>query len=348
MMPSRLLSDAVKSSRKWEKIRHGLRLISLVSACMLGGSAFPVDIGWVRSRLWLLSATLIVVSVWLSLQTFGFDWTRSDGDPWNYLAAGERLNADHPLYELSPGDRQVIIVPPYWSVPLLAPPPIAVVWRPLAALGPPSMWLWGLACAVSIVGSCCYLAGRGAHWFVAILATSLTLTVLSGNASAVVLPMLLGAWVFRDRPWIVGTLIAAAVAIKLTPIALVIWLAGTRRWRAIAATVAAGLTILLISILGAGIGSFTEWLAGATTAAPSPSAFATMLGVSPVSVVALFALPVLLSWGRDRPAFSAAIAAAALMTPALYFSAFALLAAAIAPWVRRPPAAVHESAVDIA
>jgi hypothetical protein len=305
-----------------------------------------VDLGWVRSRLWLLSATLIVVSIWLSLQTFGFDWTRSDGDPWNYLAAGERLNQGHALYELSPGDRQVIIVPPYWSVPLLAPPPIAVMWRPLAALGPPSMWLWGIACLVGVVGSSFYLARRGAHWFVAILATSLTLTALSGNASSVVLPMLLGAWVLRDRPLIVGTLIAAAVAIKLTPIVLLIWLAGTRRWWAIGATFIAGLAILAISILGAGVGSYVDWLVGATTAAPSPSAFATVLGVSPAIVVALFSLPVVLLWARDRLAFSAAIVAAAMMTPALYFSAFVLLAAAIAPWVRRAPPPAKQTAVD--
>jgi hypothetical protein len=314
---------------------------------MVGGRAVPIDLGWVRSRLWLLSATLIVVSIWLSLQTFGLDWGRSDGDPWNYLAAGERLNDGHALYALSPGDRQVITVPPYWSVPLLAPPPIAVAWRPLAALGPSSMWLWGLLCLAGVVGACIYLARRGADWFVAILATSLSLTALSGNASAVVLPMLLGTWVFRDRPWIVGTLIAGAVAIKLTPIVLLIWLAGTRRWRAIGATLVAGLAILLISIVGAGPSSYSDWLAGATAAAPSPSAIATALGISPAIVVVLFSMPVLLLWGRDKIAFSVAIAAAALMTPALYFSAFALLTATIAPWVGRRPSDKIEPITDL-
>ena len=41
-----------------------------------------------------------------------------------------------------PGDRNVPLAPPYWSVPLLAPPPIAVLWRPLALLGEPAMALW--------------------------------------------------------------------------------------------------------------------------------------------------------------------------------------------------------------
>jgi hypothetical protein len=138
-----------------------------------------------------------------------------------------------------------------------------------------------------------------------------------------------------------------AVAIKLTPIVLVIWLAGSHRWRAIGAVVATGLALLLVSVLGAGIDSLTAWLASATTAAPSPSSFATLLGVSQAFVVGLFSLPVLLLWGRHRASFSAAIVASALMTPALYFSAFALLAAAIAPRVHRTSAADKQSTVDL-
>ena len=56
------------------------------------------------------------------------------GHAYVYLAAGERLNAGHPLYALSPGDRPLGMQPPYWTVPLLSPPPIAVLFRPLAAL----------------------------------------------------------------------------------------------------------------------------------------------------------------------------------------------------------------------
>jgi hypothetical protein len=312
------------------------------------GGAPRIDFGWLRARLWLLSITVIAVSVVLSIQTFGFDWGRSDGDPWNYLAAGERLNAGHPLYALSSGDRPVVVVPPYWSVPLLAPPPIAVLWRPLAALGPSSMWLWGLACLVGVVASSIHLARGGAHWVVALLATSLTLTALSGNASALVLPMVIGAWAFRDRPWIVGVLIATAAAIKLTPIVLVIWLLATRRWHAIGATLIAGGAIGFVSFLGAGVDAYSGWLAGAGAASPSPSAIATQLGVSPAAVAALFALPVLLLWGRDRPSFSAAVVAAALATPALYFSAFALLAAVVAPWIRaREPRPIDRPATSI-
>ncbi len=39
------------------------------------------------------------------------------GDAVVYLAGGERLNADHQLYALAPGDRTLGMKPPYWTVP---------------------------------------------------------------------------------------------------------------------------------------------------------------------------------------------------------------------------------------
>src|SRR5438093_1020563 len=100
--------------------------------------------------MWRFAAQAVLIGIAVALcitaaAVFGFHPTRPDGDAWNYLAAGERLNAGHPLYALSPGDRPVTLVPPYWSVPLLAPPPIAVAWRPLAVFGEPAMVAWGVA-----------------------------------------------------------------------------------------------------------------------------------------------------------------------------------------------------------
>lgn len=178
----------------------------------------------------LILLAFIAASVVMAWRAFGLDWARPDGDPWNYLAAGEGLNAGHPLYELAPGDRPVVIVPPYWTVPLLAPPPIAVFWRPLALLGESSMLVWGLAGTIAVLGSAVFLARHSALLVVAIFAVDLSLTVLSGNGSAVVLPMLIAAWALRDRPWIVGSLIAVAGAVKLLPLLLGIWLIVTGRW----------------------------------------------------------------------------------------------------------------------
>src|SRR5438046_396896 len=94
----------------------------------------------------VLAAVLFVI---LSL-TYGHP-----GDVVTYLAAGERLNLGHPPYALSPGDRAVPIVPPYWTVPLLSPPLVAVVWRPLALLPDSvSIGLWWVAmigCLTAVV-----------------------------------------------------------------------------------------------------------------------------------------------------------------------------------------------------
>ena len=144
--------------------------------------------------------TILAASVVVALQVFPFGYAHPDGDPWNYLAAGERLNAGHRLYALGPGDRPVVIAPPYWTVPLLAPPPIAVLWRPLALLGEPAMWLWGFVALAGVVGSAVFLGTRGALVLVAVLGLPLALTAISGNASASTLPALIGVWHWRDRP----------------------------------------------------------------------------------------------------------------------------------------------------
>jgi len=284
----------------------------------------------------LVLLAFIVASLVVAWRTFGFDWARPDGDPWNYLAAGERLNAGHPLYELSPGDRPVVIAPPFWTVPLLAPPPIAVFWRPLALLGESSMLLWGLAGLIGVLGSAVFLARHSALLVVAILGIDLSLTVLSGNASAVVLPMLIGAWALRDRPWIVGSLIAIAGAIKLLPLLLGIWLLVTGRWRALGVSIAVGLAILVVSLVGASPDAFADWFRSATSAAPSPKSLAALTGLPSWLVVVAFAVPIALLRQWDRGSFGAAILATAFATPAYYFSALVLLAA-LPVWRDRRP-----------
>ncbi|MGH2513320.1 MAG: hypothetical protein ACRDGQ_11595, partial [Candidatus Limnocylindrales bacterium] len=65
-------------------------------------------------------------------------------DPSNYSAAGLRLNAGHALYgPLLAGDRAVPGYPELYPAPLLSPPLVAVIWRPLALLpGEVAMTAW--------------------------------------------------------------------------------------------------------------------------------------------------------------------------------------------------------------
>lgn len=274
-----------------------------------------------------LAAGIIAASIFVAVQAYGLDWTRSDRDPWNYLAAGERLNSGHALYELGPDDRRVVIAPPYWTVPLLAPPPIAVAWRPLALFGESSMVLWGLAGAMSTIATAAFIASRGGLWLVAVLALPLTLTALSGNASVFVLPLLVAAWAGRARPWVAGASVAIATAIKLTPAALLVWFVVTGRWQAAGATLAVLLGIVALGAVGAGPDAYQAWADSASSAAPSPIAVATWLGVSPAVVAAVLLVPVVALARYDRASATVAVIAAALATPALYFPGIALLAA---------------------
>ena len=164
----------------------------------------------------------------------------------------------------------------------------------------------------------------------------LALTALSGNASSLIVPILIGTWHFRDRPWVVGTLVAIAGAVKLTPFVLVLWMIATGRWRALAATLVAGAAIFVVSLVGASPDAYADWWRSALSAAPSPNSLARATGLPTPVLAALLALPVLLAWRRDRWSFGAAIVAATLATPAFYFSAIALLAA-LPVWRDRAP-----------
>lgn len=285
--------------------------------------------------------TFALVGVLVAVQAYGFGWTRPDSDPWNYLAAGERLNAGHDLYALQPGDREISLRPPYWSVPLVAPPPIAVVWRPLALLGDAAMNIWGLVCLLAVCASVIYLLGQGRLAGLALLAMPLTLLAISGNFSALMLPMLIGLWAYRDHPVVAGSLVAAAIMVKLTPAVFLGWLILTRRWRAAAVTVGVCAAILLVAVVGAGTDSLADWIRSVPSSAPSPLAIATQTGLPTAVVAGLLGLPVLVSLRSDIWGFRLAVVAAALATPALYFQAIAVLAAVLVPGTALPRRVGH-------
>ncbi len=281
---------------------------------------------------------------------FGWHPTLPGGDAWNYLAAGERLAAGHSLYSLSPGDRLVPIVPPFWTVPLLAPPPIAVAWRMMAPLGNAAMVAWGVAAVVAVVVAVIVLWRGVAFWpAFAILAAPVTMTALSGNVSAFLLAGIVATWAFRDRPWIVGALVAAMAAVKLTPAVLLVWLIAGRRWKALGATLVAGVVIGVASLVGAGLNAWQAWSASVPMSAASPLALATLFRVPTWTIAVMAVGAVAGTWvvtRQDRATFAAAVIAAALATPALYFQALAILLAAVAPWAlggerRHPELLVH-------
>jgi hypothetical protein len=224
-------------------------------------------------------------------------------------------------------------------VPLLAPPPIAVAWRPLALLGDASMLLWAVASVAVAVVAVAALArgGRASFTPVALLAAQVALTTLSGNFGALELAGLVAIWAWRDRPVLIGTILACLVAVKLTPVTLAIWLAATGRFRALVAFGGAGAVLFAISLLGAGVDSWREWVQVAGTAAPSPRAIASITGLSTFAVFAILmaATVAVGALRRDRLTFVVAVITGCLATPALYGETMGPLAAFGVVWVVR-------------
>lgn len=289
----------------------------------------------------LLAMVVITPLVWTRLNFEVYDAPGNLMEPFidttTYLAAGERLNVGHELYRLQPGDRPVLEWPGLYTAPLLSPPPIAVMWRPLAAVG----WgfaAWVIASWAVLLGTVVFLALRAGLWavFLAIaLSHAIGEQLAVSNANAFMPAAYLLMWRFRDSPWI-GSIIALAASIKLAPIAMVAWLIGTRRWPALAVTAITGAAIFVIAGLGAGFHSYVDYLGTLSGNQATPlsvsgqtdlpwASYALLAG----SVVAAIAV------GRRYPTASWAIAlvGSVLGTPALYASGLVSLIALTAPLV---------------
>ena len=118
------------------------------------------------SRLLRFGVAIFFVGAWLqTILIIRPDLVRPTDigtDTSNYYAAGQRLADGHVLYALSPGDRPVPQdSPPFFSVPLLSPPPIAVIWRLLAIL-PDSvvMYAWWIVAALASTALAAFLINK--------------------------------------------------------------------------------------------------------------------------------------------------------------------------------------------
>lgn len=259
-------------------------------------------------------------------------------DTTTLLAAGERLNAGHPLYALSPGDRPIEIIPPYWTVPLLYPPLIAVLWRPVALLGEvgaTSLWFGALmAVSAAIAATLLRHTPRTGSAILALGAPFLALSLVAGNPNTLVAAGLLAAWRWADRPW-VGALVATLAAIKLFPVLLLVWLVGQRNWGAVAWAAATGVALLGFSIAFAGTDAHAEYLRVALSTEPQPWSLAALTGHAWVSGAILVAgsLASLALASKPAAAFRAAVVALTFGTPAFGLTTPVLLIGLAAPLI---------------
>lgn len=276
------------------------------------------------------------------------------GDPlvdvWTYVAAGERLNAAHPLYALQAGDRSVSMIPGMWTTPLVSSPTIAVLWRPLVVLP----WhigaaLWWVACLACLIASVVILYRRQpviTAVMTLVLCLPIASQVLVGNVNSMILLGLIVLW----RDWVTGRdtrvgIVAGLIAVlKITPVTILWWLLVTGSRRAFLVAVATVVFVAAVGVIGAGIQAHLDYLA--MLRAPSS------IGVYPLSLAGramafgaseetarlmpwIFAvggsIAVLLLRKAPASSYGAAVLTLTFGSPAVSLPWFLLLFALIAP-----------------
>lgn len=252
-----------------------------------------------------------------------------------YLAAAERLNAGRPLYELGPGDRPVLILPTF-TAPLLSPPLIAVLWRPIAVM-PFGFQIWTVACAAALLGTISFLVlriGMRATVMAALLSLPIGEQLVAGNVAAFFPGIFVWMWLHRDDQRI-GAVVGFLAALKLTPGVLGGWTIGLHR-RASARWIVVGAAgSSVVGLVGAGLSAHFAYTGVLFSTSPSAMSLSSVTEIPLLSPTILIIGTILSGglWRHPRLSFVVAIVAIVIGSPALYFSTFVLLLAALAPLI---------------
>ena len=293
-------------------------------------------------------------------------------DTSNYFAAGQRLNAGHSLYgPLLATDRPVPGYPALFPAPILSPPLSAVLWRPLAALGDMSMTIWWavdlavvvvLAIWFALIGRRVTLSGLlvilalglPIAWVLAVryrylgYQSPISIAALSGNLNGFIAGLCVLAWwaSSRGRPWLAGTAAGVAAMLKLGPFALAWWLVVRRDWPAVKAFTATVVILGIVGLVGAGFDANLAFARLTLSAGVSPSSLSiawilhARLGLDPhlanfgTMAATLVGLALVYATRRRaRLSFLLTILVVIYCSPVVLVGNFALLLAAVAPWV---------------
>jgi len=248
-------------------------------------------------------------------------------DALTYLAAGERLNAGHPLYQLVPGDREVV---DWFGTAFASPPFLAVLWRPLAALGAWTMVPWSIACAAGVTVAV-WLAWRDHPFLTSLLSIALVLPLMYALAVGNVNGLLMTGTVIAGlRPRWAAVLIGVMAAIKVWPILLALPIIRTRR--ALLELVATLAVCAAISLVGAGWDNHVAYLDVIRHLGVYDTAPGTLIGVwwLPFAIAAIASVVALVT-----RSYRAAIIASTMGNPAFHLGAWATVLPAIVDY-RRP------------
>ncbi len=173
----------------------------------------------------------VVVLLTHSLHNFAVDF-----HSW-YWPAGRRLLEGRSPYTLAPVQALNYPAPAaLLFVPFALLPHVIADWLFSAlvlAAGPVSLWLLGIR-DWRIFGIIMF-------WQPVIVGYE------TANVSLLILLGLAACWHFRDRPRIVGSVLALLICVKIFPVLIAIWLLATRRFRALAWTIAVTILVNVIS-----------------------------------------------------------------------------------------------------
>jgi hypothetical protein len=297
-------------------------------------------------------AVILASASWLA--RWGWNPATIGQDTWNYLAAGERLTAGHSVYALVAGDRPILFDPGS-TVPIVSPPLVAALWRPLALL-PDSvaMWAWWAVSASAMLATTMWIVAK-ARWqavlMVFVLAPAIGECVVSGNLNSFLAPAMALSWwsVQVGRPRVAGFLTVLGTVLKIGPAALLLWLAVRREGRAIVAFAFGAAGLAAISLLGAGLQQHLDFLSVARSSTDTAAWGGSVPGVLSqltasrtvieLSVPVVWIVGAALVWAlRHRPAgaFAVAVVLTIWGTPVVHLTAVALLLAVAAPFTPAP------------
>jgi Glycosyltransferase family 87 len=304
-----------------------------------------------------IAVPAIAIGMVVAIQRVYFNRGLIPGDSFTYLAAGERLNAGHPLYALSPGDRPVGFEPPFFTVPLLSPPPIAVLFRPLAAIpNEIGVYIWWIATIVILAAVILWMLRERPiliGFAVLVLSIPIVYQIGVGNLNGLIVAGTVGAWYLltRRRDVAAGAVFAVMTAFKITPAVFLWWLITQRRWDAFKAFVVTGLIMLVVSVLGAGVQAHLEYLGIMRQTATAGTTYLSLAGAAryigvpvevanflPTAAILIGLAAVWLLRSRPGAAYIAAVITMIAGSPVVQITWFTILLGALAPIVWPMPA----------
>lgn len=206
-------------------------------------------LGWGMAAIGL-ACVAFVTWFWLTHAT-----AETPGDTHNYILAGLRLNAGHPLYGYGPGDEHVRVFEVGPDYPLYSPPLIAVLFRPIVLLPANGQYVWWFAMDVLELLAVAMLVRRlplvaGLALIPLSIPIGLAMEVANVDCLVIIGMLLVWRWLVAGQNDRAALLIALLASLKLTPAIFVWWLLVTGRRRAAAVAICAGLALALVAMLG--------------------------------------------------------------------------------------------------